>query len=162
MEKEDFPSFDSLISYPLVHKIIPFFHDLGVTPNQITYFNLIFRIIVSFLYYKNINIIIIVLLFVISQIIDCMDGAMAREYNMKSDFGKQLDINTDIIVRIVLYNFIVLKHKNMIKYIFPYFFIDMTGSLLYVNGNQEVRHLEMNGPILIIVFFVLVEYLKHK
>jgi phosphatidylglycerophosphate synthase len=162
MGKEDFSSFDSLISYPLSHKVVPYLNKYGITPNQITYFNLFFRILISILYYKDVNIVIIVTLYVISQIIDCMDGTMARKYGMGSEFGKKLDINTDIIVRIILYNFIILKHKNMIKYIFPYFIIDMISSLLYVNNNQEIRHLEMNGPILIIIFFILVEYLKNK
>ena len=160
MGKEDFPSFDSEISYPIAHKIIPYLHNLNITPNQITYFNFVFRIIISLLYYKNVNIIIIILLTVISQIIDCMDGAMARKYNMGSEFGKHLDINTDIIVRIIFYNVIILKNKKMIKYIIPIFILDMISSAFYKDGNETVRYLDMNGVILQIIFLTFIKLIN--
>jgi phosphatidylglycerophosphate synthase len=160
MGKEDFPSFDSLISYPIAHKIIPHLHKYGITPNQITYFNLVFRILISLLYYKDVNILIIILLTVVSQIIDCIDGAMARKYNMGSEFGKHLDINTDIIVRIIFYNVIILKNKKMIKYIIPIFILDMISSAFYKNENDTVRYLEMNGVILQIIFLTFIKLIN--
>lgn len=156
--KEDFPSFDSLISYPLSHKIVPYLRKLNITPNQITVFNFFFRLGILSLYYNNINFIIITLLLIVSQIIDCMDGAMARKYSMGSELGKKLDINSDIIFRVIFYNVIAFKNTKLLNASIIIFIIDIILSTIHRNNDNKTRHIEMNGPIVIIISM----YLLHK
>ena len=69
------------------------------------------------LYYLNKkHIVLFIVLWVISNIGDSVDGALARKYNKESNLGKNLDIISDTIL-IVLLLYILIKNFLVDYYI---------------------------------------------
>ena len=90
-KKEHMAFYDVLIMENFVEPFTPFFREsLGLTPNMVTWLsNITSWIALYFLWNKQ-----IVLFFIFWQINywwDCMDGYMARKYDMVTDFGDMLD-----------------------------------------------------------------------
>ena len=70
-------SFDKLISYPLAKKCAPILNYFNITANQVTIFNIFFRIYILYdLYYKNS--VYLIYLLILTHFIDCLDGTIAR------------------------------------------------------------------------------------
>ena len=95
--------FADLLLYPL--------RTIGFTPNIITVLSFITSLLGSYHILLN-NRILSVILLNISYIFDCLDGKMARKYNMGSDFGMQLDLVSDNIGMIVLMICFFTKYKS--------------------------------------------------
>lgn len=91
-------------------KINPFLFKIGVTPNMITTLSFISGLYSVFLFYKN-NYILSALFFILGYFFDCLDGNLARQFNMISKFGDLYDHITDIFVSVAL--LIVLIMKNI-------------------------------------------------
>jgi phosphatidylglycerophosphate synthase len=89
-------SIDKYITYPIAKKIAPYLYNLGVKPNHVTIFNILFRI---YIFKKMINNDVNNLLsfFIISHFLDCLDGTIARKYNLGTKFGGFLDQLSDKI-----------------------------------------------------------------
>ena len=71
---------------------------------------------------------LIVLLFTViyqfSLVLDCLDGAMARYYNLASTYGALLDVIIDIFGDFVLFTVIyLLIWDSLMKYMFLFFFV---------------------------------------
>lgn len=81
---------------------------VGVTPNMITYGSAIFGITAAVLLYNGWYV-TAALLFLTSYVLDCMDGNMARKYNMVTDYGDKLDHVTDFI-QIILTVVVIIIH----------------------------------------------------
>lgn len=106
------------IIYPKVNIFVPYFFKYGFTPNMVTTITLVIRLIVIYnLYYKR-NYTLIILLFIISWFTDCVDGQLARNYNMKSEFGGIYDVVVDIVssffIFVILYFIYYKKMKSPI------------------------------------------------
>jgi len=103
------------VIYPIVNIFVPYFFKYGFTPNMVTTITLVIRLIVIYnLYYKR-NYALIIFLFIISWFTDCVDGQLARNYNMKSEFGGIYDVVVDIVTSVILFiilYFIYYKKKN--------------------------------------------------
>lgn len=116
-------SIDKIISYPLAKKIAPILHNFNITANQITIFNIFFRIYILYdLYYYNS--VYIIYFLILTHFIDCLDGTVARMYNQQTKFGAMLDEWSDkiffcILVLIILYK----SNNNLLKIIVVVFLI---------------------------------------
>lgn len=99
---------DKFIYVKIVDKIDHIFKDLGFTPNHITILSLLIRLYSLYLLKKN-HYFKSIILFNIGFIFDCMDGHMARKYNMGSKFGDKLDHYSDWFL--VLISFFIYKKK---------------------------------------------------
>ena len=103
------------IIYPKINIFVPYFFKYGFTPNMITTITLVIRLIVIYnLYYKR-NYVLIIFIFIISWITDCVDGQLARNYNMKSEFGGIYDVVVDIVTSVIMFiilYFIYFKKKK--------------------------------------------------
>jgi phosphatidylglycerophosphate synthase len=97
--------FDNIILF-YVEKVNPYLRRLGVTPNMLTTCSLIFGILSPLLIYKG-WFGIGAILFLIAYVFDCMDGNMARAFDMVTVFGDYYDHATDII-QIVLFVIAIL------------------------------------------------------
>lgn len=96
-----------------------FYRKLNITPNMITTIGIIFGIISAYNIFKG-NFKTSAFLFLIAYYFDCVDGKLARKYNMVTKFGDYYDHFGDIFkIIIILYAlYKVNKDKfNNIKYL---------------------------------------------
>ena len=89
-------------------KINPFLFRIGVTPNMITTVSFISGLFSVFLFYKN-NYILSAFFFILGYFFDCLDGNLARQFNMISKFGDLYDHITDIFVSVALLIVLIMK-----------------------------------------------------
>ena len=158
----DVPSFDTYISYPIAEYIVPFLRKtLDLTPNSITIINFVLRILLLYYYYNKQKFDVVVLLgCILTHIIDCFDGTMARKYDMGTPIGKDLDFYSDIIFLIILIimTFKIYKASTKFSLIFMGVFIFFLSiyRFLFSKFSNVLHYIELNmGIIWIIIFFVL-------
>lgn len=82
--------------YPLAKVLIVPLRSMGVTPNMITIFNVLLGFFTSYLLVHE-QLALCALGLVAHQLLDAMDGAMARRYGLTSEFGAKLDEYTDLV-----------------------------------------------------------------
>ena len=93
--------FDNYI-YIFVEFLAPYAYKLGFSPNMITTLSVIFS--VASIYYLYIHSFITsIFLYIISYLFDCLDGYVARKYNMVTKFGDLYDHISDVLT-FSLYN----------------------------------------------------------
>ncbi len=97
---------DNLV-YILIEKIAPTFYSLGFTPNMITTLGNIATGLSAYALYNE-YFMISAILFIISYIFDCLDGYVARRYDLVSKFGDLYDHTSDLI-KIILISYILYK-----------------------------------------------------
>jgi phosphatidylglycerophosphate synthase len=99
--------------------ILPFLKKTNHTPNILTTYSFILGLLsLYYLYQRNIH--IFATLYFLSFVFDCLDGHMARLYNMYSKFGDFYDHFTDFIVG---FGLIIILFKNYRKNISIYVII---------------------------------------
>lgn len=159
---KNLPSFDTYISYHIAEYIVPFLRKtLDITPNSITIINFVLRILLLYYYYNKQKFDVVVLLgCILTHMIDCCDGTMARKYDMGTPIGKDLDFYSDIIFLIVLIIMTLKIYKASTKFslifmgvfiffliIYRYLFSKFSNVLYYIESNMVI--------IWIIIFFLL-------
>lgn len=85
----------------LTAKPIPTLRSLGVTPNGITALSFISGIVSVYGLTRG-NMLIFVVFHILNYSFDCMDGQMARMYNMETAYGDLLDHGTDCVTFLLL------------------------------------------------------------
>ena len=103
-------------------KVAPIFYNAGFTPNMITTLSNISAIIVILLL-LNAKYMWAAFMFMVAYFFDCLDGYVARTYNMTSKFGDYYDHISDILK-----------------------FISIVGVLIYIDKDKFIRIL----PILLL------------
>ncbi len=107
--------FDYYFFRPLASLIVKITINTPITPNQITFASLIIGVISGiFFYFDDINYILLgVVLLMISNILDCSDGQLARARRTGGTMvGRVLDGVVDGFVFFSIYLFAVLKIKD--------------------------------------------------
>lgn len=99
--------------YKICENVSEFFYNTGHTPNTITTYSFILGLTSAYFYYHD-NIFLFAICFIGSYFFDCLDGYIARKYNMKSDFGELYDSISDGTVIILLLYIVYIKHHNKI------------------------------------------------
>lgn len=103
-------SFESILVNAALHTA-PFAHEvLGLTPNQIVYVNVIVRAFSIYMLYRNPRrwaVTCAILFF--SLFLDDLDGCIARQYKLTSEFGSWLDHTTDNIWGFVSSSVVVFR-----------------------------------------------------
>jgi len=128
---------DNFIVFNICSPISSFIHSSGITPNMITTVSFLSGLTsLYFLYNYDIN--KFMLLYIFSYICDCLDGFIARKYNMSTVFGDYYDHYTDIIQYLLFLTIIFYKYDFVKKpyAILIYFFIGMM--FLLTQGCQEI------------------------
>ena len=87
--------FDNLI-LRFAERVNPALVAVGVTPNLLTSFSLIFCVAAAVYIYWG-RFVVGAILFLVSYVFDCMDGNMARAFDMLTRFGDFYDHATDVI-----------------------------------------------------------------
>ena len=105
------------LMYRISETIAPLFYKTKHTPNLITTYSFIVRLVALFYLFKN-QLTIFALLWAIGYMLDCLDGHFARKYNMSSDFGSIYDHVSDFICNTVLIIIVTLKLRTINQKIF--------------------------------------------
>jgi len=125
---------------------LQFYNKLNITPNMITTISIIFGILSAHNIFKG-NFKTSALLFIISYYFDCVDGKLARKYNMVSEFGDFYDHFSDlfkiIIILYALYKVNKKKYNNVQYLIYALFLLCMIHL-----GYQEVIYDSEESPTL--------------
>lgn len=86
----------SQLCYDISDNISDTLYKNGFTPNQITTLRLFILIIAFSHFFKNKLYRLTSILFLVSYFGDCLDGHIARKYNMETKFGDYYDHSVDI------------------------------------------------------------------
>jgi phosphatidylglycerophosphate synthase len=105
-----FESFaDNKIFFPLSDLLIDPLKKAGFVPNQITYLSTICTVLA--IYYITIDEYhYAIISYGLGYLLDCVDGKMARKYNMNSKKGMVLDLVTDYVSNVCLMLYLVHKY----------------------------------------------------
>lgn len=144
------------VIYKIIRVINPTFWKLGITPNIITTFSLVFSLAGVWLFYKQKMLILAAILFYIGYFFDCQDGYMARKYNLVTKFGDYYDHISDILKLIALVVAMFVLRKNNTHFL-KYLLIVMVLSILVVlnigceeriyNKNEESESLKLTQKL---------------
>ena len=99
-----------------VEYLSPIVYKMGLTPNMITTLGNIFTVLFVVFFLKK-QYELSALSFLVSYYFDCLDGYVARSYNMVTVFGDYYDHISDSI-RIILWKSIIVSNVEFIKFFF--------------------------------------------
>ena len=137
--------FDNYI-LDLADKTAPIVYKLGMTPNMITTLSIIATIIVVILLFKA-KWYWAAFFVLIAYFFDCLDGHLARSYNMITVFGDYYDHISDLTkVIAVLTSLYIINPEKLIR-VLPLLVILMILSFVHL-GCQELYYDEEDSPTL--------------
>ena len=125
--------FENLTDYP-----IDLFYKYNFTPNILTTFSFAFQLVSIIFLHINYNLSFF-FLYILGYYFDCIDGPMARRYDMVTTFGDFYDHFTDVFC--FLWSFIIyIKKLHLLEYYYiSGFYLFMFLGLLGHVGCQEKR-----------------------
>jgi phosphatidylglycerophosphate synthase len=100
---------DNKIFFPLGDKLVNPIHEIGLTPNQVTYLGTFCTLLAVYYVYIDEHY-YAVIAYTIGYVLDCVDGRLARKFNMSSKEGMILDLTSDYLSNLLLMMVIVYKH----------------------------------------------------
>lgn len=122
-------------------KAVPLLRKIGYTPNMITTYSFIAGIFaLYFLWRGDINYFII--FYIIGYIFDCMDGHMARRYNMVTKSGDLYDHITDYIIGAGIIYILTIKYRSTINIIHIVIFVTLLLLMQVHIGCQQKYYTE--------------------
>ena len=98
----------------IAEKVSPPLVKIGVTPNFITTLSFISGLLSVYFLWKD-QYLASGLLFLLGYFFDCMDGHIARKFNMITKFGDLYDHFTDIAISILLF-IVFLRKKTTVTF----------------------------------------------
>jgi phosphatidylglycerophosphate synthase len=90
---------------------LPLFYATGHTPNVLTFYGLVLRLLAAFALTKA-SLGLFICFWLLGYLFDCMDGQFARMYKMTSDFGDFFDHMSDLVVHIVLIVVVYWRYRT--------------------------------------------------
>jgi phosphatidylglycerophosphate synthase len=115
--------------------VSPTFYKYGITPNWITTLSNVCAIIVILLLLQA-NYVWAALFFMIAYFFDCLDGFVARKYNLVSAYGDMYDHASDIIKGIATFYTLYYINKDKFFKVIPIIIVAFILSLIHI-GCQE-------------------------
>lgn len=133
--------FDNMV-LDTVESTVDFFYNIGFTPNGVTTLSLISGLYAVYKF-ANHEFYQSALLHLLSYYFDCLDGHLARKYNMISEFGDYYDHTKDWIVTGLMFYHLGKFYWNIdnnIKYIIPFIVIIIMYGVFHHMGCQEIYY----------------------
>ena len=133
------PFYEEYIIRPLSFPITNLLLKTKITPNQVTVFSNFLIIVSSYLYYLDYKYLSISLIF-FYFILDCVDGEIAREKNLKSEKGAIMEDKLPVIFLIGFYFlciYIELGHIYSFLYLFS---VHIINTLSFVNKKKILNN----------------------
>jgi len=119
------------------------FSKLGLTPNQYTLISLFF-VLISFYFLINRNLILALIFFLISAILDFIDGAVARFTKKATKRGAYLDTISDRYIEgIILLGFLFLPLPDFLLPAKIWIFLAFFGSLMTTYSKAAAKEKEL-------------------
>ena len=87
------------------------YHEMGIIPNMVTTLNLLFGILAAYEILQG-NFIIAVFCWLMAYYFDCVDGKLARKYDMVTTFGDYYDHVSDIIKNVAVVYALIKSNKK--------------------------------------------------
>lgn len=129
--------------YDISEMVSPTLYDLGITPNMVTTTRLLMTLVGFIYFFQNEYYRVSALLFFASYFGDCLDGHMARKYNLETEFGDYYDHLADAMYMILsLYYISVNIHPEYDWLVIVLFIL---GFMSLVQIGCEERYLKMMG-----------------
>ena len=128
------PVGDNYLFFPLANKLTTPMKNAGLTPNMVTFLSTCCTLLAVYFIYKE-NLPYAATAYLIGYLLDCVDGKMARKYNMTSQYGMALDLVSDNVTNFILLTVIVYKY-GYFNWFVPCIFI-MTGMISLSYGLNE-------------------------
>lgn len=122
--------FDTYIFIPIAEKLVDPCYNIGLTPNMVTTLSKIFETLAIFFVIILANK-LACLTYLVGYIFDCVDGRLARKYNMCSNFGMMYDFNSDMIAHFILFLVLLTKNGFYFSHVFLLFIIIQPGNMWY-------------------------------
>jgi phosphatidylglycerophosphate synthase len=120
---------DNLI-YKIVEYVAPIAYDFKITPNMITTIGNILAVIgIYFLY--NHQVLLSIIFVILAYISDCLDGYVARKYDMVTLFGDYYDHASDIIKHTIIFYLLYVINPKLFMYFIPIIILENIGLSLY-------------------------------
>ena len=153
---------DTLI-YNIIDTQLDFYYKLGFTPNMITTISLVAGLFGVYQVYNN-SYYTAGILWMIAYYYDCMDGKLARKYNMTSQFGDYYDHISDIIKFSLLYIILFIKLQNKTissekKYTLLLLFLVLSLlCFIQVGCQEQITHIKDSNSISFLDYIVSKKY----
>jgi phosphatidylglycerophosphate synthase len=97
--------------FKLINTQLHLFYNMGFTPNAVTTLSLIFGLFsAQQILVRNYK--IAAFLFLVAYYLDCVDGKLARKYNMISKFGDVYDHVSDIVKVLAVIWALIMSNKK--------------------------------------------------
>jgi phosphatidylglycerophosphate synthase len=109
------PFMDNYVFFPISDLLVTPLRNLGMTPNGVTVLSSLFQLYTIILISVD-KIEYACVVYFIGYLLDCVDGNMARKYNMGSKYGMTLDMVSDVVLNIALILYIMHK-KGLNSYV---------------------------------------------
>ena len=143
-----------------VHPVIDFLHKYEFIPNHLTTFSFIFQLWGVFYLSQN-YIYLFSFNYFLGYYFDCLDGPMARKFDMVTKFGDWYDHVTDLTCYI-LTNYILIMKYNFLKYpsLVIIDLIMLTGLTLYAGCQERIYNKglknqeKISGTLYITTYFI--------
>ena len=98
---------DNYLFFPIAKALIDPMRNAGLTPNMVTYMSTALTFLALYYLYVG-NEIYACVSYFFGYIFDCVDGKMARKYNMGSKYGMALDLVSDNLSHFILIGYLTL------------------------------------------------------
>ena len=134
---------DNNIFFPIAKKLIDPLYNLSLTPNNISILSTIFTFLAIYFFHNNERVYALIA-FLIGYILDCVDGKMARKYNMMSKYGMALDLVSDHIGNISIIAYLISKYGLTNKYILAIIFMSFMISISF-GLNEAIASYKATG-----------------
>lgn len=130
-DDETFESWaDNNIFFPIATNLVDPLRSLSLTPNNVTILSTIFTFLS--IYFLHINEKSYASMAYFSgYLLDCVDGKMARKYNMSSKYGMALDLVSDNISNISLIAYLINRYGFTNHYVLIIIFMSYMISISY-------------------------------
>ena len=100
-----------IIIFKFIDKHLHIFYKLGLTPNMVTTLSIIFGLLSAFQIIQN-RLWLAAIFWLIAYYLDCVDGKLARKYNMVSKFGDLYDHIGDLLKFVAVLTALFYSNKN--------------------------------------------------
>lgn len=100
---------DVNIFFPITSNLVDQLRNMGLTPNHVTYLSTIFTFLSLYYFYLD-NRVNSMIAYFIGYTLDCVDGRMARKYDMGTKYGMALDLVSDNVSNFALVSFMIRRY----------------------------------------------------
>jgi hypothetical protein len=98
---------DNYLFFPIAKALLDPMRNVGLTPNMVTYLSTALTFLALYYLYVD-NELYACVAYFFGYIFDCIDGKMARKYNMGTKYGMALDLVSDNLSHFILISYLTL------------------------------------------------------